>query len=74
MADAQYGAFLGPKVRDTFQILDRPAKVVMGDINPDYNGIMFPGSQPKMPDLSFLVMDSSIPQDVRERILLAVEP
>ena len=73
VADAQYGAFLGPRERDTFQILDHPAKVVLGDLNPDYSGLVFPGSEPEKLDLSALVMDSTIPQEVRERILLAVE-
>ena len=34
VADAQYGAFLGPRERVTFQILDHPAKVALGDLNP----------------------------------------
>ena len=34
---------------------------------------MFPGSEPEKPDLSSLVMDSTIPQELRERILLEVE-
>ena len=40
---------------------------------PAYSGLVFPGSEPEKPDLSSLVMDSTIPQELRERILLEVE-
>ena len=69
--DTQYGAFLEPEERDTFQIFGEPTRVGLGNLNPAYRGLVFPGSEPEKPDLSSLVED--LPQELRERILLKVE-
>ena len=53
--------------------MDAPVKVPLGELDSAYTGLVFPGSEPEKPDLSGLVMDSTIPQEVRERILLVVE-
>ena len=45
----------------------------LGSLSPAYQGLVFPGSEPEKPDLSSLVMYSTIPQELRERILLKVE-
>ena len=72
LADAHQGAFQPPKEKNSFK-LDTPVKVPLGELDSAYTGLVFPESEPKKPDLSSLVMDSTIPQEVRERILLAVE-
>ena len=73
MADAHQGALLAPRERDSFNLEESPLLLAMGDLNPCYSGLVFPGSEPEKPDLSSLIMDSTIPQEVRERIHLAVE-
>merc|ERR1712082_228480 len=45
----------------------------MGDLSPSYSGLVFPGAEPCKPDLSAFLMDSTVPQDVREKIRLAVQ-
>merc|ERR1712112_480075 len=73
MSDAHQGALLAPRERDSFSLEESPLPLAMGDLNPGYSGLVFPGSGPDKPDLSSIIMDSTIPQEVRERIHLAVE-
>ena len=73
MADAHQGALLAPRERDSFSLEESPLPLAMGDLNPGYSGLVFPGSEPDKPDLSSLILDSTIPMEVRERIHLAVE-
>ena len=71
MGDAQSGALLAPGNRDTFNMEDHPQPLAMGDLNPSHTGLVFPETELEKPDLSSLVED--LPEDVRRRILLAVE-
>ena len=73
MSDAHQGALLAPRERDSFSLEELPLPLAMGDLNPGYSGLVFPGSEPDKPDLSSLILDSTIPMEVRERIHLAVE-
>ena len=71
MGDAQPGALLAAGNRDSFKMEDRPQPVAMGDLNPNYTGLLFPDTELEKPDLSSLVED--LPEEVRRRILLTVE-
>ena len=66
MEGAHPGALLAAGSRDTFK------PVAMGDLNPNYNGLLFPDkTKLEKPDLSPLLED--MPEEVRRRILLSVE-
>ena len=70
MGDAQSGGLPVPGGRDTPILGAHPWPLAMGDLNPS-QGRMFPETVLEKLDLSSLVED--LPEDVRERILLAVE-
>ena len=70
MGDAQSGGLPVPGGRDTPILGAHPWPLAMGDLNPS-QGRMFPEIVLDNLDLSSLVED--LPEDVRERILLAVE-
>ena len=73
MEDAHSGAVLPPGNRDTCNIQDAPIPVPAGELNPAHSGLVFPGAKLEKPDLSAFLMDGSIPQEVRERVQVAVD-
>ena len=73
MADAHSGALQAPGTRDSYNIQDSPIRVPQGDLNPAHTGLVFPGAELEKPDLTAFLMDSSIPEEVCQRVNLAVE-
>ena len=67
---AHPGAVKAPGFRDSFGVLDQPIKEMLGDVNPQHSGLLFPGSEPAKPDLSGLL--DNIPEEVRQRINITV--
>ena len=73
MADAHQGVLQPPRERNSFQLEESPEPVALVDLNPRYTGLVFPGSEPENLDLTTFLMDSTIPEEVRQRVNLAVE-
>ena len=71
MSDAHQGALHAPREWDSFQLEESPLPVPLGDLNPAYSGLVFPGSEPEKLNLSSLLQDIS--EEVREQVNLAVE-
>ena len=46
MSDTNHGALLTSREQDSFK-LDTPVKVPLGDLNPSYLGLVFPGTEPE---------------------------
>ena len=54
----------------TPNILWVPEPVILGDINPNFTGLLFPDSQPEKPDMISLLQD--VPEVIRKRVRIAV--
>ena len=72
MADAHSGAIKAPGFRDTFD-MKVPFKELVGNIDPAFSGALFPGAELDKPDVSSYLEDPRVPQEVRDRVILAVE-
>ena len=69
MADAAPGAFHPVRERDLFSL--GPQNMVMGELDPNYQGSLFPDICLEQPELQS-IMGDQVPQEVQTRILTAV--
>ena len=69
MADAAHGAFYPIRKRDLFSLGSQ--NTVMGELNPDHQGLLFPDNCLEQPELQS-IMGDQVPQEVQVRILQAV--
>ena len=69
MADAAPQAFLPIKERDLFNQGSQPT--VMGELNPAYQGPIFPDFCLEQPELES-IMGDQVPQEIKAKILSAV--
>ena len=72
MQDAHTEAVLAPGTRDTFK-MEVSFRELAGTIDPAFSGLVFPGAEPEKPDIATILEDPRVPQEVRERAILAVE-
>ena len=68
-ADATPQAFLPVRERDLFNLGSQPT--VMGELNPAYQGLLFPDICLKQPELES-IMGDQVSQEVQTRTLMAV--
>ena len=69
MADAAPRAFHPVRERDLFSL--GPQNTVMGELDPNYQGLLFPDICLEQPELQS-IMGDQVPQEVQNRILTAV--
>ena len=68
LANAAKGAFLPVRERDLYLLGPQPT--VLGDLDPTYQGLIFPDSSLEEPDLES-IMGDWVPQDIKIRVLIA---
>ena len=68
LANAAKGAFLPVRERDLYLL--GPQSTVHGDLDPTYQGLVFPDSSLEEPDLES-IMGEWVPQDIKIRVLIA---
>ena len=68
LSNAAQGAFLPTRERDLYYL--DPAPTVFGDLDPSYQGLIFPDSGLEAPDLES-IMGDSVPDDIKSRVLIA---
>ena len=71
LESAAKGAVRSRGFRNTFNILDKPSQELVGDVNHHFQGFLYPGTEPVKADLTGLL--DGVPEEIRDRILLAVE-
>ena len=69
MADSAPGAFHPIRERDLFSL--GPQNTVMGELDPDYQGLLFPDICLEQPELKS-IMGDQVSQEVQDRIFTAV--
>ena len=69
LANAAQGAFLPIKERDLYSL--DPQLTVLGELDPTYQGPIFPDFSLEEPDLES-IMEDVVPQEIQTRILAAV--
>ena len=62
------GAFLPVRERDLYSLDPQPT--VLGELDPTYQGLVFPDSSLEEPDLES-IMGNLVPQDIKIRVLIA---
>ena len=70
LANAAQGAFLPVKERDLYNL--DPQLTVLGELDPTYQGPIFPDFSLEEPDLES-IMGDLVPQEIQTRILVAVK-
>merc|ERR1712163_62938 len=69
LADARQEAFCPIRERDLFSL--GPQNMVMGELDPDYQGLLFPNICLEQPELQS-IMGDQVSQEVQSKILQAV--
>ena len=69
MADSAPGVFHPVRERDLFSL--GPQNTVMGELDPNYQGLLFPDICLEQPELQS-IMGDQVPQEVQTKILTAV--
>ena len=70
LANAAQGAFLPVKERDLYSL--DPQLTVLGELDPTYQGPIFPDFSLEEPDLES-IMGDLVPQEIQTRIIVAVK-
>ena len=64
-------AFLQLGERYLYNLVPEP--VILGDINPNYTGLLCPDSQPEKLDIASILQDQDVPEELKERVRLPVD-
>ena len=68
LTNTNKGAFLPIRERDLYLLGPQPT--VLGDLDPTYQGLVFPDSSLEEPDLES-IMGDLVPQGIKDRVFIA---